>query len=162
MVLPTRESAWESPLAEAQIKEGIMAIHWPNNTRSWAPEVRKVVRELERLYDVHCYTYPNHGRPGERWSIDIPVAPLGQSANAKQRALGERVMKRAVLRWRGWGLDYIIWQNRMKEAKDSNWFNYEPYAFKWPFGSRDPQTRRHRDHVHLSCIRGFTFHPPSR
>ena len=44
MVLPTRESAWESPLAEAEIKEGIMAIHWPNNTRSWAPEVRKVVR----------------------------------------------------------------------------------------------------------------------
>jgi hypothetical protein len=70
-------------------------------------------------------------------------------------------MKRAVLRWRCWGLDYSIWQNRMKEAKESNWFDYELFAFKFPFGSRDPQTRRHRDHVHLSCIRGFTFHPPS-
>jgi hypothetical protein len=84
-----------------------MAIHWPGNTRNWAPEVRKVVRELERLYDVHCYTYPNHGRPGERWSIDIPVAPLGQSANAKQRALDERVMKRAALARLGHRLHHL-------------------------------------------------------
>ena len=38
-----------------------MAIHWPHNTRNWDPEARQIVREIERLYDVHCYTYPNHG-----------------------------------------------------------------------------------------------------
>jgi hypothetical protein len=137
-----------------------LAIHWPDNTRNWDPEVRKIVREIERLYDVHCYTYPKHGRPGERWSIDIPVAPLGRRSNAKQKALGERIQKRAVLRWRGWGLDYIIWWNWMREAKDHPWFDYEPFAFKWPFGSNDPDTRRHMDHVHLSCIRGFTYRAP--
>ena len=85
-----------------------MAIHWPHNTRNWDPEVLKIVREIERLYDVHCYTYPKHGRSGERWSIDITVAPLGQRANTAQAALGNRIQKRAMLRWRGWGLDYII------------------------------------------------------
>ena len=139
-----------------------MAILWPNNTRDWDPEVRKIVREVERLYDVYCYTYPKHGRPGERWSIDIPVAQLGQRANTRQEALGDRIQKRAVLRWRGWGLDYIIWWNWMREAKDRPWFDYEPFAFKWPFGSNDPDTRRHLDHVHLSCIRGFTYRAPRR
>ena len=137
-----------------------MAIHWPHNTRNWDPEVLKIVREIERLYDVHCYTYPNHGRSGERWSIDIPVAPLGQRANTAQAALGNRIQKRAVLRWRGWGLDYIIWWNWMRETKDHPWFDYEPFGFKWPFGSNDPDTRRHLDHVHLSCIRGFTYRAP--
>jgi len=107
-----------------------MAIHWPGNTRNWDPEVWKIVREIERRYDVHCYTYPKHGRPGERWSIDILVAPLGQRSNITQEALGERIQKRAVLRWHGWGPDYVIWKNRMREAKDRPWFDYEPFAFK--------------------------------
>ena len=139
-----------------------MAFHWPGNTRNWDDEVWKIVREIENLYDVQCYTYPKHGRPGERWSIDVPVAPLGDKADATQKAHGERIKNRALLRWRGWGLDYIIWWNSMKESRDLDWFSYESQAFKWPFGSQEPNTRRHLDHVHLSCIRGFTYRPPRK
>jgi hypothetical protein len=32
-----------------------MAIHWSGNARNWTPEAWKVVREIERLYNVHCY-----------------------------------------------------------------------------------------------------------
>jgi hypothetical protein len=120
------------------------------------------VRKIEGPYDVHCYTYPKHGRPGERWSIDIPVAPLGDKADDAQQARGERIKKRAVLRWRGWNLDYIIQWNSLKVARDQNWFSYEPLAFKWPFGSQELNTRWHLDHTHLSCIRGFTYRPPRR
>lgn len=130
------------------------------STRNWAPQVLKVVQEIERNYDVRCSTYPGHGRPGEAWSIDIWVAPFRSRANPVQEQLGDRIQKHAERAWWRWGLDYMIWWNWMKENSNTAWFSYEPYAFTWPGGDPDPDTRRHLDHVHLSCIPGFTYRPP--
>jgi hypothetical protein len=137
-----------------------MAINWPDNTRTWANQVWRIVGEAERRWDVRCYTYANHGRPGMLWSIDFPVAPLGQRANAAQEALGDKIQEWAENNWYRLGIDYCIWWNWMKEDKYTRWFSYEPYAFKWKHGSPDPETRRHMDHFHMSCRPGFSYRPP--
>jgi hypothetical protein len=137
-----------------------MPILWPENMRDWASQVWKIVDEAEHRFDVRCYTYAYHGRPGMRWSIDFPVAPLGLQANATQEALGDAIQKWAENNWYRLGIDYVIWWNWMKENKYTSWFSYEPLAFKWPYGSKDPQTRRHLDHFHMSCHPGFAYKPP--
>jgi hypothetical protein len=88
------------------------------------------------------------------------VAPLGQRANAAQEELGDRIQEWAENNWYRLGIDYCIWWNWMKEDKYTRWFSYEPYAFKWPHGNNDPDTRRHLDHFHMSCRPGFSYRPP--
>ncbi len=119
------------------------------------------MNEGEHRLDVRCYTYPNHGRPGTIWSIDFPVAPLGQRANAAREALDDAIQRWAGNNWYRLGIDYVIWWNWMKEDKYTPWFTYEREAFGWPYGSADPETRRHMDHSHMSCHPGFPYGPPT-
>jgi hypothetical protein len=130
------------------------------STRNWNPNTRKVAEELERLFDVRCSTYPGHGRTGEAWGIDVWVAPFRQKANKEQEALGDRIQKYVEANWERLGVDYMIWWNWMKENADTPWFSYEPYAFEWPGGDPDPETRRHLDHDHIQCTPGFVYRAP--
>ena len=120
------------------------------STRNWDEGTFRVVREIEARFPVKCSTYPNHGRTGERKSIDVWVAPFRQRANREQEKLGDRIQGYVEANWNRFGLDYLIWWNWMKEGADTPWFSYEPYAFKWPHGDPDPDTRRHFDHLHIS------------
>ena len=134
-------------------------------TRNWNPSTRKVAEEIERKFfggRQVCSTYPNHGRPGEPWSIDAWVAPYKQQANKEQEAVGDRIQKFVEVNWDRLGVDYIIWWNWWKQGRTAPWTSYEPFAFTWPFGDPDPDTRRHLDHVHISCKPGFTYRPPEK
>ncbi len=139
-----------------------MAVSPPSgSTRNWNVNTRKVAEEIERNFDVRCSTYSGHGRTGEAWGIDIWVAPFRSRANAAQEALGDRIQKYIEDNWIRLGIDYMIWWNWMKEDSTTAWFSYEPYAFKWPGGDPDPETRRHLDHVHLQITVGHTYRSAS-
>ncbi len=138
-----------------------MAVAPPaGSTRNWNVNARRVAEELERLFGLRCSTYPGHGRTGEAWGIDVWVAPFRSRANAEQEALGDRIQRHVQANWDRLGVDYAIWWNWMKENRDTPWFSYEPYAFSWPGGDPDPDTRRHLDHFHLQCTPGFVYRAP--
>lgn len=130
-------------------------------SRNWDMNTLRVAEELERNFDVRCSTYPGHGRTGETWGIDVWVAPITSYANPAQEQLGDAIQKYVEANWWRLGVDYMIWWNWMKEYATTPWFSYEPYAFTWPGGIADPNTRRHLDHVHVQCTPGFVYSAPA-
>jgi hypothetical protein len=145
-----------------------MAVPPPEGaSRNWDPNTRLVAEEIESNFDVRCSTYPGHGRTGQPWGIDAWVAPFRSRANRVQEQLGDRIQHYVERNWNRLGIDYMIWWNWMIENKPNpallnrGWFSYEPYAFKWPGGDLDPQTRRHFDHVHLQITVGHDSRPPA-
>jgi hypothetical protein len=145
-----------------------MAVAPPaGSTRNWAAHVAEVAQEIESKFDVRCSTYPGHGRTGERYGIDIWVAPFRSRANADQEALGDAIQEYVERNHGRLGVAYIIWWNRMIEygqaailSRGGVWFSYEPYAFERPVGDPDPDTRRHLDHVHLQIFTQHEYQPP--
>jgi GH25 family lysozyme M1 (1,4-beta-N-acetylmuramidase) len=122
----------------------------------WAERTWRVVREIEHRFGVVCSTYNNHGTTGRSMGIDIWVAPFQHKANAAQEALGDKIQEWVEANMGRLGIYYIIWWNWMR-YHNGNWFDYTPYSKPasqggWPYGSKDQQTRRHEDHVHLQIL----------
>ena len=124
---------------------------YPGASRQWSDRTKIQVNRVRRKAPgIVCATYNGHGRTGERWGIDIMVAPFNQKAGRRQEALGDAISDWVIRNWGALHINYIIWWNWMNDG--AGWFDYEPLRVDWirqSGSSPDVQTSRHLDHVHL-------------
>jgi hypothetical protein len=125
------------------------------NHRGWDKEkTLRMVREIEYGFPVRATTYEGHGTTGENLAADFWVARIGEAADENQRELGYELARYLVQHWGGFDIEYIIWDNEMKERREEGWFDYEPIRKQWekehPNVARDLPTSCHRNHVHVS------------
>jgi hypothetical protein len=141
---------------------------------NWEPGTRALVRELEREFPGIRFmsTYPDHGVPGERWSIDVWIAEPGRFPTDPQENVGDAIQRHVIRNWNRIGIGYVIWfryarqdnQYRVFSNQPAHtWFDYKPYALVWirnhP-GDNDPETYYHYDHFHISRRPGDPYRPP--
>jgi hypothetical protein len=139
----------EKPLITTNLS-GIMTRH------GWSKNTERMVRDVEYRFPVQGATYPDHGRPGLKYSVDFPICEWGSKPTNKQRDLGWAVLEYIEGSWDRYFLDYSIYQNLMKENDSTGRFDYEPLRLDWqrthPNVSEDLETSRHEDHVHISRL----------
>jgi hypothetical protein len=124
--------------------------------QGWSNNTKRMVRDVEYRFPVQGVTYPDHGRPGLKYSVDFPICEWGSEPTDRQRGLGWEVLNYMEDSWDRYALDYSIYQNTMKENSNTGRFDYEPLRLDWnrlhPNTSDDINTSRHEDHVHVSRL----------
>ncbi len=100
---------------------------------AWAPHVRPVVAEVTSAFGVSTvFTRPGHS-PTQELAADF----MTYSDSAKGNAVAQYVIDNAAR----FGVEYVIWQQRIYIVGGSGWSAME---------DRGSATANHFDHVHVS------------
>jgi peptidoglycan DL-endopeptidase CwlO len=103
------------------------------------------------------FTYSSHGyaasKPGytPAHAVDFgPIGTWGQMATGTARAKGDELAAFLVKNWQAFGLHNVIWYERINTGSGWKYYDWRPY-YNAGYGSRDVETHRHGDHVHVQC-----------
>lgn len=125
------------------------------NFNQWAGNARRLAIEIWNRFGVEITTYARHGAGDDsRTAMDCWVCPEGSSANAAQRALGNRIWDFVVdagngyENWNGYGVSYMVFLDTYIDATRKMQYSGN---FNYSKGSSDRETWLHMDHNHVSC-----------
>ena len=123
-----------------------------NGQDVWWPNVSRLNRIVENNWPVNGTTYIGHGVNGAPSAVDYVVSNgWGVWVNRRQSVRGWRIANWVVANWRALGVDYVIFEGWWNRIDGTGWHKYPWWT--WSGGSPNKVSRKHGDHVHVSCHR---------
>lgn len=111
---------------------------------------------IRARFGVGSLTYGGHGYAGKpgytpAHAVDFgPIGRWGEMATGTAKELGDEIAAFLVKNFEAFGLMNVIWYERMYTSSGWKPYDWRPY-YNSGKGSRDVETHKHGDHVHVQC-----------
>ncbi|MCY9787893.1 hypothetical protein KIK06_28850 [Nocardiopsis sp. EMB25] len=122
------------------IPDGARGGGWDSTTPRMAAIRDNIIMAYGAPYPVGCWR-PSADDHGDGRACDFMMSSGGAMPSAENQALGDQIAQHAINNAAAWGVDYVIWRQRI-------WQQSNP---RWVFmNDRGDNTQNHYDHVHIS------------
>ncbi|MFI6577182.1 coiled-coil domain-containing protein [Nocardiopsis sp. NPDC050513] len=113
---------------------------WDSTTPRMAAIRDNIIMAYGAPYPVGCWR-PSADDHGDGRACDFMMSSGGAMPSSENQALGDQIAQHAINNAAAWGVDYVIWRQRIWQQSNPQW------VF---MNDRGDNTQNHYDHVHIS------------